>query len=687
MADIQEYIKKANEVEKKYGIPQNLLVGLLKTESSFAPNIISGQKRSSAGAIGIAQFMPDTAKEYGIDPTEPMQSIEAAGKYLSKSYKTLGNWDDTIRSYNMGVGGVQEWKKGNKKLSTETANYLPKVYKNAGLDYSNYSGQQTTDYKIQAPKTENVERLSLDDRINTVAYNNTSLPIFSTPAAKETETEEKPKDKDVAELKQQIQERKFLEEYNKQLQERLSQYENANQEQQQSQSQPEYEQQQTPKQNKNYIDIFNRVSEFVDTPIFPQENQQEVAQQGVYIPATSRDSLDLQKYSLRKNQEMLDRGFVLQESDKGNYTNVHNLNSQKKEELKRRFEDKKVTQVINEQGLRVPQAYDHNLYQRPITDYKYYNQETDIGVLDPNSSYLLFDKRVAPTEKRVWMNTNNGDGATTYGYNFGEKYNPPTSTVKKVVPKNKNAFSLTKLDKAANYMQTGGNKANNLYDSWGNMGEDIVYSGTPEYEQAKRDKTFKDVPNQLDEIVESGVVRSNQNTFYKDKNPFFSKSTPIDGRYSKSVVPGGKYEGTHMIEVQGTNEIGNRFSKTHWADASPDPNIFVARDKIGIDNPNLKVYEKDWVKGYKQVGVPKKQQGGIPISKNGMYEYPNQKVIIPSTRITMKDIPHPILAITDKGQKEILEPNKEYQLNGNNTLEIPLTENEKQFLKAYLNGK
>jgi hypothetical protein len=108
----------------------------------------------------------------------------------------------------------------------------------------------------------------------------------------------------------------------------------------------------------------------------------------------------------------------------------------------------------------------------------------------------------------------------------------------------------------------------------------------------------------LDDLVESGIVRSNQSTFYKDKNPFFSKSAPIDGRYSKSVVPGGEYEGTHMLEVQGNNEIGNRFAKNRWADAAPDPNIFVARDKIGINNPNLKIYEKDWLKGYKEIPKP-----------------------------------------------------------------------------------
>ena len=80
--------------------------------------------------------------------------------------------------------------------------------------------------------------------------------------------------------------------------------------------------------------------------------------------------------------------------------------------------------------------------------------------------------------------------------------------------------------------------------------------------------------------------------------------------------------------------------------------------------------------------TPRYQEGGqIPISPEGMYAYPNQPVIIPSSRITMKNIPHSILAVTDQGDRQILQPEKEYQLKGNNTLEIPLTKAEENFLK------
>jgi hypothetical protein len=85
---------------------------------------------------------------------------------------------------------------------------------------------------------------------------------------------------------------------------------------------------------------------------------------------------------------------------------------------------------------------------------------------------------------------------------------------------------------------------------------------------------------------------------------------------------------------------------------------------------------------------PKLQQGGnivdnekafleelktLPISKYGMYEFPNQKVIVPSSDITMKNIPHKILGISlETGEKKMMLPEKEYKFaNTKNVLEIP----------------
>ena len=107
----QQYITKANQTEEKYGLPKNLLVGVMGAESNFNPNAVS-----PVGAKGLMQLMKATAQEYGINPLNPSESIDAAGKYLASSYKKFGNWEDSLRSYNMGVGGLQKVKAGKMKM-------------------------------------------------------------------------------------------------------------------------------------------------------------------------------------------------------------------------------------------------------------------------------------------------------------------------------------------------------------------------------------------------------------------------------------------------------------------------------------------------------------------------------------------------------------------------------------------
>lgn len=136
-------LKDANENEKKYapviaaaeknnGIPGGLLHRLIKEECHFRTDIITGAKKSPVGAVGIAQFMPPTAKEMGINPLDPVASINAAAKYLVKQYKLTGSWDRAVASYNWGAGNVLKAvkAKGSSWLSSapqETKNYVAAI--------------------------------------------------------------------------------------------------------------------------------------------------------------------------------------------------------------------------------------------------------------------------------------------------------------------------------------------------------------------------------------------------------------------------------------------------------------------------------------------------------------------------------------------------------------------------------
>lgn len=123
--DYPKYAAQISSVEAAQGIPPNLLGRLLYQESAFRPEVISGAVRSSVGAVGIAQFMPATAAELGIDPTNPTQSIAAAGRYLRQLYDQTGSWQLALAAYNWGIGNVL--RKGFSEAPTETRNYVAQI--------------------------------------------------------------------------------------------------------------------------------------------------------------------------------------------------------------------------------------------------------------------------------------------------------------------------------------------------------------------------------------------------------------------------------------------------------------------------------------------------------------------------------------------------------------------------------
>jgi cell wall-associated NlpC family hydrolase len=114
------------------GIPASLLAALLYHESRFEPGAVS-----SAGAEGIAQFMPETAAGMGVDPTNPTQSIEGAAQLLGSYTRQFGSYSDALAAYDAGSSAVERY--GGIPPYAETQAYVPAVLSLAGL-----SGQSST---------------------------------------------------------------------------------------------------------------------------------------------------------------------------------------------------------------------------------------------------------------------------------------------------------------------------------------------------------------------------------------------------------------------------------------------------------------------------------------------------------------------------------------------------------------
>jgi membrane-bound lytic murein transglycosylase D len=139
---------------KKSGRYSKLIIGEfakagLPTDLLWQSMIESGHNplaKSSAGAVGLWQFVPDTARAYGLvvdrwvdERLDPQRSTEASAKFLADLHRRFGNWELALAAYNMGYAGLSRAiRKYNTNdywllcryesgLPWETTLYVPKI--------------------------------------------------------------------------------------------------------------------------------------------------------------------------------------------------------------------------------------------------------------------------------------------------------------------------------------------------------------------------------------------------------------------------------------------------------------------------------------------------------------------------------------------------------------------------------
>jgi hypothetical protein len=118
-----EICEVIEEVAAEHEIPVPLFVRLIWQESRFRNEVVS-----RAGAQGIAQFMPGTAAERGLDdPFDPLQALPASAHFLRELTVRFGNFGLAAAAYNSGPQRVRKWLAGRARLPKETRDYVLRI--------------------------------------------------------------------------------------------------------------------------------------------------------------------------------------------------------------------------------------------------------------------------------------------------------------------------------------------------------------------------------------------------------------------------------------------------------------------------------------------------------------------------------------------------------------------------------
>lgn len=119
--DQNQLLSVIDQISERYGIDANLVKAVIKQESNFNPHAVS-----KAGALGMMQLMPATARELGVeDPMDPVENIKGGVKYLKTLIDRFRDVKKALAAYNAGPGFVE--KNGADNYPYETKTYVNKV--------------------------------------------------------------------------------------------------------------------------------------------------------------------------------------------------------------------------------------------------------------------------------------------------------------------------------------------------------------------------------------------------------------------------------------------------------------------------------------------------------------------------------------------------------------------------------
>lgn len=116
-----QYAAKVHELAARFDLSPTLIEALVWQESRWQPGALS-----PVGARGLAQLMPGTAREMGVDPDDPFANLEGGARYLRQQLDRFdGDLEKALAAYNAGPGRVI--RAGGVPRIRETQNYVVSV--------------------------------------------------------------------------------------------------------------------------------------------------------------------------------------------------------------------------------------------------------------------------------------------------------------------------------------------------------------------------------------------------------------------------------------------------------------------------------------------------------------------------------------------------------------------------------
>ena len=116
------FLSLARAAAQRHGIPEGLFLRLVEQESGWNPSV-----KSHKGAVGLAQLMPATARDLGVDPLLPAANLDGGARYLKAKYRAFGSWWLALAAYNAGPEAVRRHK--GVPPYRETQKYIAAILK------------------------------------------------------------------------------------------------------------------------------------------------------------------------------------------------------------------------------------------------------------------------------------------------------------------------------------------------------------------------------------------------------------------------------------------------------------------------------------------------------------------------------------------------------------------------------